>query len=112
MAARLAVRLGRGGQLRQREVGRLGVARGGGEGDLDLDRTLDRAGTPPWRADELIVRHWRAPSRSVCLLVDHSGSMRGSAVMLAAVAAAAVVAGGRRRVDTSVHAFAHDVTVL
>ena len=42
-------------------------------------------------ADQLIARRWTAPRRALCLLVDHSGSMRGHAVGLAAMAAAAVV---------------------
>jgi uncharacterized protein with von Willebrand factor type A (vWA) domain len=41
--------------------------------------------------DELVARRWTAPRRALCLLVDHSGSMTGHAVGLAAMAAAAVV---------------------
>jgi magnesium chelatase subunit D len=88
--------------------------RAAGEGDLDLDLTLEVAGGRPKRADQLIARRWTAPRRALCLLVDHSGSMRGHAVGLAAMATAAVVLNGADRADagTSVIAFAADALVL
>ncbi|HET6548180.1 MAG TPA: vWA domain-containing protein, partial [Solirubrobacter sp.] len=47
-----------------------------------------------------------------CLLVDHSGSMQGHAVALAAMAATAVVLTREQRASTSVIAFAADALVL
>ncbi len=68
----------------------------------------------PTHADQLIARRWTAPRRALCLLVDHSGSMRGHAVGLAAMATSAVVLNGAERADssTSVIAFAADALVL
>ena len=63
-------------------------------------------------ADDLVARRWTAPQRSICLLVDQSGSMRGHAVAMAAMAAAAVVLIRSERVSTSVIAFAADALVL
>jgi Mg-chelatase subunit ChlD len=83
-----------------------------GEGDLDLERTLERAGGRPRRAEDLVARRWAAPRRALCLLVDHSGSMHGHAVGLAATASAAVVLGRGERATLSVVAFAADALVL
>ena len=91
---------------------RLTPDRAAGEGDLDLDLTLEVAGGRPRHADELIARRWGAPKRAVCLLVDHSGSMEGHAVGLAAMAAAAVVLTRTDTATTSVIAFAKDALVL
>jgi hypothetical protein len=112
LAARLFVRAGRhGGGGATRGYRRLtpGPA---GEGDLDLERTLEGAGGRPRRADELVTRRWTAPRRAICLLVDHSGSMQGHAVGLAAMAAAAVVLNRPDRASCSVVAFAADALVL
>jgi Mg-chelatase subunit ChlD len=112
LAARLFVRSGRLGAGTQRGYRRLSPGQAGGEGDLDLDLTLELAGGRPKRADELIARRWTAPRRALCLLVDHSGSMRGHAVGLAAMATAAVVLTRTERASTSVIAFAADALVL
>jgi len=112
LAARLFVRAGRLGAGTQRGYRRLSPGRAGGEGDLDLDLTLEAAGGRPRHADQLIARRWTAPRRALCLLVDHSGSMRGHAVGLAAMAAAAVVLTQSDRASTSVIAFAADALVL
>jgi magnesium chelatase subunit D len=114
LAARLFVRAGRLGSSTTRGYRRLTPGRAGGEGDLDLDLTLEVAGGRPTHADQLIARRWTAPRRALCLLVDHSGSMRGHAVGLAAMATAAVVLNGAERPDssTSVIAFAADALVL
>jgi uncharacterized protein with von Willebrand factor type A (vWA) domain len=56
--------------------------------------------------DDLVVRQWAAPRRAVCLLLDHSGSMRGDAVARSAVAAAAVVLATSERAACSEFAFA------
>ena len=111
LAARLFVRAGRLGGGATRGYRRLapGPAE---EGDLDLERTLERAGGRPRHADQLVARRWTAPRRAVCLLVDHSGSMEGHAVGLAAMAAAAVVLNRPDRASCSVVAFAADALVL
>lgn len=112
LAARLFVRAGRLGSGTRRGYRRLSPQRAGGEGDLDLDLSLEAAGGRPRRPEHLIARRWTAPRRALCLLVDHSGSMRGHAVGLAAMAAAAVVLTRSERTSTSVIAFAADALVL
>ncbi|MGH3319544.1 MAG: VWA domain-containing protein, partial [Streptosporangiaceae bacterium] len=102
---------GRTGTRPRRGTRRLASGRGA-DGDLDIDRTLERlaASRPPDPAD-LVTRHWAASRRAICLAVDASGSMGGRAVSVAAVAAASVVLA-EDRADPSVLAFAGDVTVL
>ena len=112
LAARLFVRAARLGKSTARGYRRLSPGRAAGEGDLDLDLTLEVAQGRPKHADELIARRWTAPRRALCLLVDHSGSMKGHAVGLAAMAAAAVVLTRSERASTSVIAFAQDALVL
>jgi magnesium chelatase subunit D len=111
LAARVFFRLGRTGQQPARGTRRLGAGRT--EGDLDLDRTLDRW-SPPWPpgADELVTRSWRAHRRALCLLIDSSGSMSGHAVAMAAVAAASVVFAAGGRLAPAILAFSGGVTVL
>lgn len=116
LAGRVFIELGRTGPARARGTRKIGPRRGG-DGDLDLERTLDGwSGRWPPAGDELVTLGWTAHRRAVCLLVDSSGSMSGLAVALAAVAAAGVVlASGSdrgRRLDTSVLAFGEEVTVL
>jgi magnesium chelatase subunit D len=112
LAARVFVRLGATGSKQSRGTRRLGPDRHT-EGDLDLDRTLDRwQGSWPPAADQLVTRSWQAHPRAVCLLIDTSGSMSGLALAIAAVAAAGVVLAARGRLDPGVIAFGGDVTVL
>ncbi len=67
-------------------------ASGATDGDLDIDRTLERSGgLAPRDPRDLVASQFAAAPRAICLLVDRSGSMSGHAVALAAVAAAAVV---------------------
>jgi hypothetical protein len=112
VARRLLPALGRAGQRRQgtrRIVARTGAL----EGDLDLDRTLERSlGRRPRDSRELVARQFVAAPRTVCLLVDRSGSMSGHSVALAAVAAAAVVSAAGERLRCSVVAFASEPLVL
>ncbi len=113
LAARVFVRLGRAGRPRDRGLRRIVPRTGRIDGDLDLDRTLERAGGGlPRRGDDLVVRGWSGPRRALCLLLDHSGSMRGQAVAMAATAAAAVVLAAGDRIDCSVVAFHRDAVVL
>jgi magnesium chelatase subunit D len=111
LAARVFVRFAAAGGKPSRGTRRLGP--GHGDGDLDLDRTLDRLGghwPPP--AVDLITRTWRANRRALCLLVDTSGSMSGLAVAIAAVAASAVVLAADGRHDAGVIAFGSETTEL
>jgi gas vesicle protein GvpN len=112
LAARVFVRLGAAGGAPSRGTRRLGPSPRG-DGDLDLDRTLDRlSGSWPPGPDALVTRSWVARRRALCLLVDTSGSMTGLAVAIAAVAAAGVVLAGDRQLDPAVLAFGGGVTVL
>ena len=112
LAGRVFIRLGRTGPTKARGTRKLGPRRGG-EGDLDLDRTVDRwSGTWPPRGEDLVMSAWTAHRRAVCLLVDSSGSMSGLAVALASVAAAGVVLAADRRLEPSVLAFGEQVQVL
>jgi MoxR-like ATPase len=112
LAARIFVRLGRAGRPAQRGMRRIVPVSGRLEGDLDLERTLERAGGLPRGGDDMVLRGWSGPRRALCLLLDHSGSMRGQAVAMAATAAAAVVLAAGERVDCSVVAFHRDALVL
>jgi Mg-chelatase subunit ChlD len=85
---------------------------GAATGDLDLERSLERAGGRPRRPEDLVVRDWRSAERAACLLLDHSGSMRGQGLALAAVAAASVALAADGRADCSVVAFNNDAIVL
>jgi magnesium chelatase subunit D len=112
LAARIFVQLAAVGQHKSRGVRRLGAGRPG-DGDIDLERTIGALSGPwPPRADEIATRDWRARRRSVCLLVDSSGSMSGLALAIAAVAAAGVVLAGDSRLEPGVLAFGGQVTVL
>jgi gas vesicle protein GvpN len=117
-AARVFFRLGASGERPARGVRRLATGRA--EGDLDLEKTLDRW-SGPWPPDpgDLVTRSWRAHRRALCLLIDRSGSMSGLAVAIAAVAAASVVLGaseggwgGGRGLAPAIVAFSGQVTVL
>jgi hypothetical protein len=112
LAARVLVRVGRTGAVRARGTRRL-VANRRADGDLDLDRTLDRwSGVAAPAPEDLVTRGWTGSRRAVCLLVDRSGSMHGLAVAIAAVAGAGVVLAADERLQTSVLTFADDVTVV
>ena len=111
LAARVFFRLGQAGAQRAGGVRRLGAGRG--EGDLDLDRTLDRWSGPwPPVPEDLVTRSWQARQRAICLLIDSSGSMSGAAVAIAAVAAASVVLAAGPRLAPAIIAFSGGVTVL
>ena len=107
-------RFGRIGQPRRRGTRRVVPVIGATEGDLDLDRTLERADgrLPPRSAADIVSRQFGASPRSLCLLVDRSGSMSGHAVALASIAAAAVVTAAGERLRCSVVAFASAPMIL
>jgi Mg-chelatase subunit ChlI len=112
VAARVFVQVGRVGRTRTHGTRRL-VADRRGDGDLDLDRTLDR--WDPGRApapEDLVTRTWTGARRAVCLAVDTSGSMTGLGVAIAAVAAAGVVLTADERLQTSVLTFGAEVDVV
>jgi uncharacterized protein with von Willebrand factor type A (vWA) domain len=112
LAARVFVRLAAAGTRPARGTLRLGPGRAR-DGDVDLDRTLDRlSGSWPPSEAELVTRSWRAHRRALCLLIDTSGSMSGLAVAIAAVAAAGVVLASGGRLDPAVVAFGSHATVL
>jgi uncharacterized protein with von Willebrand factor type A (vWA) domain len=118
LAARVFFRLGATSHQPARGTRRLAAGRA--EGDLDLDKTLDRWSGPwPPEAGDLVTRSWQAHRRTLCLLIDHSGSMSGLAVAIAAVAAASVVLaaseggwGGGRGLAPAIVAFSGGFTVL
>jgi magnesium chelatase subunit D len=118
IAGRVFFRLGAAGPGPARGTRRIGADRA--EGDLDLDKTLDRwSGCWPPDPGDLVTRRWQAQRRALCLLIDRSGSMSGLAVAIAAVAAASVVLaaseggwGGRRGLAPAIVAFSGDVSVL
>jgi len=112
LAARVFVHLAAVGQHKSRGVRRIGAGRPD-HGDLDLERTIgSMSGTWPPAPDEIATRAWRARQRSVCLLVDASGSMSGLALAMAAIAAAGVVLAGDSRLEPGVVAFSGTITVL
>jgi len=112
LASRVFISMARIGRTPARGTRRLASSRRD-DGDVDLDRTLDRwTGIGPVVADDLITRTWTAHRRALCLLVDCSGSMTGFAVALAAVAAAGVVLAADDRLDPSVLSFSDSVRVL
>jgi gas vesicle protein GvpN len=118
LAARVFFRLGGAGRRPARGTRRLAAGRA--EGDLDLEATLDRWSGPwPPETGDLVTRSWQGRRRTLCLLIDHSGSMSGLAVAIAAVAAASVVLatseggwGGGRGFAPAIVAFSGGVTVL
>ena len=113
LAVRLLAPLGRAGPPQRRGTRRIVARAGATEGDLDLDRTLQRSdGRRPRDPAELVTRRFAASPRAVCLLVDRSGSMSGHAVALAAVAAAAVLHARGDRLRCGVIAFASEPLVL
>jgi MoxR-like ATPase len=113
LAGRLLPPLGRVGTPRRRGTRRMVARAGVAEGDLDLDRTLERSdGRRPREAGDLVSRQFTAAPRAVCLLIDRSGSMSGHAVALAAVAAAAIVQAASDRLRCGVIAFATETMVL
>ena len=84
----------------------------GGADDIDLDKTLEvLAGKPVPDVDGLVVRERISAARSVVLLVDVSGSMRGERLRTAAATVGALVAELSRD-NLGVVAFWSDAAVL
>ena len=84
----------------------------GGSDDIDLDRTLEQLTEHPVPEDEdIIVRERVSTTRSVVLLVDLSGSMRGERARTAAATVGALAAELARD-NLGVIAFWSDAAVL
>jgi Mg-chelatase subunit ChlD len=113
IAARLAVPRPRRDLLARRGAGALAtVPYRGGSDDIDLDRTLERLAEKPVPEDEdILVRERVRTRRSVVLLVDVSGSMRGERVRTAAATVGAL-ASELTDDDLAVVAFWSDAAVL
>ncbi|MGY1702001.1 vWA domain-containing protein [Geodermatophilus sp. SYSU D00766] len=84
----------------------------GGSDELDLERTLDAVAGNPYPGErDVLVRERVRQRRSVVLVVDVSGSMRGERVRTAAAAVGAL-AGELARDRVGVVAFWSDAAVL
>ena len=114
IAARLALRRPRRDTAARRGTAGLlaSVPYRGGADDIDLDATVARiAGRGVVEEDDIVVRERIAAVRSVVLLVDVSGSMRGERVRTAAATVGALAAELSRD-NLAVIAFGADAAVL
>lgn len=113
IAARLAVSRPRRDVTARRGIGELASLRyRDGADDIDLDATLEALVEHPVPEDEdIVVRDRLRTRRSVVLLVDVSGSMRGERIRTAAAAVGAL-AGELAKDDLAVIAFWSDAAVL
>lgn len=94
IAARLSLRRARQDPTRRRGIGDLAsIPYRGSSDEIDLDRTIEVLAERPVPDDEdIVVRERMRSTRSVVLLVDISGSMRGERVKTAAATVGAVSA--------------------
>jgi Mg-chelatase subunit ChlD len=113
IATRLAVPRPRRDTSSRRGIGELAsVHYRGGSDDIDLDRTVEQLAEHPVPEDEdIVVRERVRTRRSVVLLADVSGSMRGERVRTAAATVGAL-ASELARDDLAVVAFWSDAAVL
>ena len=113
IAARLAVPRPRRDITARRGVGELASVRyRGGSDDIDLDRTVEQLVEHPVPEEEdIVVRERVRTRRSVVLLADVSGSMRGERVRTVAATVGALAAELTRD-DLAVVAFWSDAAVL
>ncbi len=113
IAARLAMPRPRRDTSARRGAGELASVRyRGGSDEIDLDATIDQLVEHPVpEDDDIIVRERVRTRRSVVLLVDVSGSMRGERVRTAAATVGALGAELARD-DLAVVAFWSDAAVL
>lgn len=112
LAGRVFVRAGRSGPPAGRATRRLHWRAGSGEGDLDLERSIERACGRPRLREHIVTREWTGAPRHLTLLVDHSGSMSGDALANAAVAAAAVSMAARGADTCRIFSFADEAQLL
>jgi len=94
IAARLSVRRARRDVTTRRGIGDLlSTPYRGASDEIDLDKTIEVLAERPVPEDEdIIVRERMRTTRSVVLLVDVSGSMRGERIKTAAATVGAVAA--------------------
>jgi Mg-chelatase subunit ChlD len=113
IAARLAMPRPRRDLTARRGLGEVtSVPYRGGSDDIDLDRTVEMLAEHPVPEEEdIIVRERVRTRRSVVLLVDVSGSMRGERVRTAAATVGALAAELSRD-DLAVIAFWSDAAIL
>jgi Mg-chelatase subunit ChlD len=113
IARRLAVPRPPRDRRSRRGVGELATMPwAGGSDELDLERTLEAiAGNPFPEATDIVVRERVRQRRSVVLVVDVSGSMKGERLRTAAATVGAL-AGELVRDQLSVVAFWSDAAVL
>jgi Mg-chelatase subunit ChlD len=113
IAVRLAVPRPRRDITARRGLGELASLRyRGGSDDIDLDRTVAQLVEHPLPdEDDIFVRERVRTRRSVVLLVDVSGSMRGERIRTAAATVGALAAELSRD-DLAVVAFWSDAAVL
>ncbi|HEY3878663.1 MAG TPA: vWA domain-containing protein [Trebonia sp.] len=113
IAGRLAVPRPRSDRTARRGAGDIAsVPYRGGSDEIDMDRTLEQLAEHPVPEDEdIVVRERVTTTRSVVLLVDLSGSMRGERVRTAAAAVGALAAELTRD-NLAVIAFWSDAAVL
>ncbi len=113
IAARLALRRPRRDVRHERGAGQLAsLPYGGSSDDIDLDRTLEMLTERPIPEDcDIIVRERVRARRSVVLVVDVSGSMRGERIRTAAATVGAL-ASELVRDELAVVAFWSDAAVL
>jgi Mg-chelatase subunit ChlD len=113
IASRLAMRRPRRDVTARRGTGELvSVRYRGGSDDIDLDRTIEQLVEHPVpEDDDVVVREQVRTRRSVLLLVDVSGSMRGERARTAAATVGALAAELVRD-DLGVIAFWSDAVVL
>ncbi len=113
IAARLAVPRARRDVTARRGVGEIeSVPYRGASDDIDLDRTIEVLAERPVPEDEdIVVRERMRTKRSVVLLVDVSGSMRGERVKTAAATVGALTSELHRDA-LAVIAFWSDAAIL
>ncbi|GAB3361315.1 Mg-chelatase subunit ChlD [Blastococcus aggregatus] len=113
IAQRLAVPAPRRDRAARRAVGKLAsLPYRGAADEIDLDRTLENLAGKPFPEDEdVVVRERIRQRRSVVLVVDVSGSMKGERVRTAAAAVGAL-AGELAHDRLAVVAFWSDAAVL
>jgi Mg-chelatase subunit ChlD len=113
IAARLALPRPRRDLTARRGTGEVAsVPYRGGSDDIDLDRTVEQlAEHPVPKYEDIVVRERVRTRRSVALLVDLSGSMRGERVRTAAATVGALAAELARD-NLAVIAFWSDAAVL
>src|SRR5260370_35905272 len=97
LSASIVLERARAGRPSMRGISRLRPVRGGADGDLDIDASVEgvsaaRGEARPVAAEGLTTAQWAKAPTAFAVVVDRSGSMSG-----ARLAAAATVAAGSAR---------------